>query len=67
MRSFSVADIDSHMLVTLFPLLSTEQWDQPRSSPRTDPRLERDQEFAPPSFYYEETNTTQCSTQYGLR
>ena len=61
MRSFSVADIDSHMLVTLFLLLSTEQWDQPRSSPRTDSRLERDQEFAPPSFYYEETNTTQSS------
>ena len=61
MRSFLVADIDSHMLVTLFLLLSTEQWDQPRSSPRTDPRLERDQEFAPPSFYYEETNTTQSS------
>lgn len=38
-----------------------KQWDQPRSSTRTDPRSERDLEFAPPSFYYEETSKTQNS------
>ena len=32
----------------------TEQTDRPRPSSRTDPRAERDQQFAPPAFYYEE-------------
>ncbi|XP_078373818.1 coiled-coil domain-containing protein 174-like isoform X2 [Oculina patagonica] len=34
-----------------------KQPDKPRPS-RADPRSERDQQFAPPSFYYEEKNTT---------
>lgn len=46
-----------HFIAYLF--LFTEQPDNPRSSLRTDPRSERDEQFAPPTFYYEECNTGQ--------
>jgi len=36
-----------------------KQPDKLRSSSHNDPRSERDQQFAPPSFYYEDNNTGQ--------
>ena len=39
---------------TFYAFSFTEQTDRPRPSSRTDPRAERDQQFAPPAFYYEE-------------
>ena len=39
----------------------TEQTDRPRPSSRTDPRAERDEQFAPPAFYYEENTGGQTT------